>query len=176
MGDFNKAIAFVLAKEGGYQCRLEDPGNWTGGTQGSGELKGTNFGISAKSYPSEDIKDMLVSRAMEIYRSDYWNAIRGDELPDGIALAVMDAAVNQGAKRAIRWLQIALDLDDIDGTVGPKTVAAAHANTGAWLIRFLVLRSSAYLHTLLDNPMMRSWACNWMERLFDVEKEVLGGH
>lgn len=175
MADFNKVMAFILAREGGYQCRLDDPGNWTGGRQGEGELKGTNFGISAKSYPGEDIKGMLVSRALEIYRSDYWNAVAGDELPDGIALAVMDAAVNQGSARARKWLQIALDLEDVDGVIGPKTVAAAHADSGKWLVRFLTLRASAYFHTLLDNPSIRAWGTNWMERLFEVEKAVLEG-
>jgi lysozyme family protein len=173
MGDFNRAIEFVLAREGGYQCRPEDPGNWTGGAQGQGELRGTNFGISAKSYPNEDIRGMTVERAKEIYRRDYWDPCHGDELPEGISLAVMDSAVNQGLKRSLRWLQIALNLDVVDGMIGPKTIAAAHADTGRWLIRFLELRAGAYLHTLIENPSMRAWATNWFERLFVVEKAVL---
>jgi hypothetical protein len=32
-----------------------DPGNWTGGAIGKGELRGTKWGISAQTYPQIDI-------------------------------------------------------------------------------------------------------------------------
>jgi len=176
VADFEQAIAFVLSQEGGYQCRASDPGNWTGGAKGQGELKGTNFGISSKSYPNEDIKGMTVERAKEIYRRDYWTPIGGDALPDGVAVALLDAAVNQGVVRAVKWVQSALDTDVVDGIVGPRTVAAARNDCGRWLVPFLLHRHAAYMKTIAANPEMIEWAGTWAERLFLLEKMVLGIH
>ena len=48
---FERAFAVVLGHEGGYTADPADPGNWTGGAPGRGECRGTNWGISAASYP-----------------------------------------------------------------------------------------------------------------------------
>ena len=67
---------------------------------------------------------MTRERAAEIYRSDYWLPAGCARFPAPIAIAVFDAAVNQGVGAAVRTLQAALELPQ-DGIVGPKTVALA---------------------------------------------------
>ena len=59
-----------------------------------------------------------------IYRAEYWNAIRGDDLPPGLDLVAFDAAVNSGPSRGARWLQTAVSAN-ADGKIGPATIAAA---------------------------------------------------
>ncbi|KUM54726.1 glycosyl hydrolase 108 family protein [Rheinheimera sp. EpRS3] len=54
--DFQHAVAFVLAREGGYVCHVDDPG---------GE---TNFGISKRAYPREDIINPAKQRADLLHR------------------------------------------------------------------------------------------------------------
>lgn len=71
MDVFEQAFAFVVGHEGGYGSVLTDPGNWTGGRCGAGECRGTNWGISAASYPQLDIQALTKSQAEEIYRHDY---------------------------------------------------------------------------------------------------------
>lgn len=112
--NFDRCLTFVLQHEGGYVNDPKDPG---------GE---TNMGISRKSYPSENIKDMTRARAAQIYKRDYWDAVRGDELPTGLDLVAFDAAVNSGVSRGAKWLQEAVGAP-ADGKVGPHTLAAAHA-------------------------------------------------
>ena len=58
MADFDKAFDIIVGVEGGFSLDPNDPGNWTGGKRGVGELKGTRWGISAKSYPHLDINFM----------------------------------------------------------------------------------------------------------------------
>ncbi len=72
MSDFEMAVAVVLRHEGGFQRDPGDRGNWTGGAVGLGELRGTKFGISAASYPGEDIEGLTEERAREIYYKDFW--------------------------------------------------------------------------------------------------------
>src|SRR6185437_7679529 len=69
---FAAALATVLAHEGGYQAMPDDPGNWTGGKIGAGELKGTKFGLSAAAYPNLDIASLTEAEAAAIYCRDWW--------------------------------------------------------------------------------------------------------
>jgi lysozyme family protein len=81
---FEEAVQFILLKEGGYVNDPNDPG---------GE---TNFGISKRAYPNEDIKNMTKERAIEIYRKDYWNELNLDNVTFPMKLVMFDTAVNMG--------------------------------------------------------------------------------
>lgn len=95
---------FILAREGGYQDNPDDPGNWTGGAKGAGDLKGTKYGISAASYPDLDIINLSLTEAIAIYRRDYWQASGADQLPWPQCLLVMDTAALHGVGAARHWL------------------------------------------------------------------------
>lgn len=98
---FLDALTFTLKWEGGFTDNPSDPGNWTGGNVGVGELKGTKWGISAASFPHLDIKNLTVAQAADIYKRRYWEAISGDSRPYPEALVVFDFAVNSGVSRAL---------------------------------------------------------------------------
>lgn len=100
---FERAIPFILLWEAGYQCMQSDPGNWTGGKVGSGELRGTKYGISAAQYPMLDIKNISLDDAKLIYRKDYWKVAGCETLPWPLCLAVLDTAVLCGPGRARAW-------------------------------------------------------------------------
>ena len=96
-----KAIAFALSWEGGYSNDPDDPG---------GE---TNFGISKRYHPNEDIKNMTKERAMEIYKGSYWYAMKCDELPYPLDMVVFDCAINPGLGRAQMFLEQSKDWRDV---------------------------------------------------------------
>jgi lysozyme family protein len=136
MTAFEKAFGLVVGYEGGFCNERADPGNWTGGAVGRGQLRGTKFGISAAAYPAEDIANLSLGAAAAIYRRDYWDYVKGDKLPPPLALLVFDAAVNNGVERAAGWLQEAVGAR-IDGQVGDVTIAAvkhAVAEQGAAVV------------------------------------------
>lgn len=120
---FDECFERLIGHEGGYTDNPKDPGNWTGGRQGLGLLKGTKYGIAANSYPDEDIKNLTLDRAKDIYRRDYWNRVRCDDLPAALRYPIFDAAVNSGTGQAVKWLQRALGVAD-DGVIGTVTLAA----------------------------------------------------
>ena len=122
--NFGAVMDEVFRHEGGMSMHRGDPGNWTGGRVGVGELRGTNFGIAAHAHPEVDIPNLTKAQAREIYRRHYWNPVRGDDLPAGLDLATMDPAVNSGVSRGARWMQQALGVAT-DGRIGPVTIAAA---------------------------------------------------
>ena len=114
MADFEQAVALILKHEGGYVHDKNDPG---------GE---TNYGISKRAYPAEDIKALTPERAKALYRRDYWDAIRGPELPFPVALVVFDMAVNAGVSAAVKLLQRSVGAT-VDGKIGPQTIAKTAA-------------------------------------------------
>lgn len=114
-----------------------------------------------------DMREMPLDFAASIYRSDYWDACRCDNLPWPLSLYVFDAAVNQGTQPAIKMLQRALDTVQ-DGIIGKQTQALA-AKSGPWhAARFLAFRVLRYTGT----RNFDTYGVGWLTRLFEITKEA----
>lgn len=172
MNNFYKAAAIIFREEAGFTDDPNDPGNWTGGHVGVGEMKGTKFGISAAQYPHLDIKNLTVEGAADIYRPDYWDICKCDEMPWPLCLFVFDAAVNQGCDAKVgfatqKMLQRALDVPQ-DGILGPRTMAAVR-NSRPWhAARFMAFRAMRYQGT----RNFDRYGEGWLVRLFRVAMEA----
>lgn len=108
---FDQVFDRLIDHEGGYVNDPQDPG---------GE---TNWGISKRSYPNLDIKNITRDEAKAIYFVDYWKRSGADKYDAAIGYQVFDAAVNSGIENSVRFLQRAVDVAD-DGHVGPITLSA----------------------------------------------------
>jgi lysozyme family protein len=166
--NYSDCIDKVLEYEGGYQADPNDKGNWTGCAVGAGTNKGTNRGISACGYPHEDIKGMTEERAREIYRSDFWDAIKGDDLPAGPDLCTFDGSVNSGRTRGVQWLQRAVGVD-ADGIVGPLTIEAANAADDHTTIDRMCDDRLTFLRSLSTWDL---YGKGWTARVGDVRAEA----
>jgi lysozyme family protein len=114
MTRFDTCFERLVGHEGGYVWHPNDPG---------GE---TNFGISKRSYPQEDIKGMTLDRAKAIYKRDYWDKAKCSRLPKGVDFDVFDTAVNSGVGRAAIFLQRAAGVV-ADGVIGQQTIEAVNS-------------------------------------------------
>lgn len=154
---FQLYIDRILSHEGGFTLLRSDPGNWTGGRVGEGILKGTKFGVAANTYPSLDIKNLTRPQAVEIYRRDFWQAIKADRLPAAFSYQLLDAAVNHGIGNASRMLQSAARVAP-DGAVGPITLKAIAAMDVADLVlRFIGARLRFYAALSKFDTFGRGW-------------------
>ena len=168
MDKFAICFSFTSAAEGGYSDNAADPGNWTGGVVGGGELRGTKFGISAAAYPRLDIAELSEGAAEDIYRRDYWAVVQGDALPLPVALTLFDAAVAAGPHRATSWLQQAAGAQP-DGILGADTLAAvAKGNAGA-LARESLARRIDYSASL---PQWSSFGLGWTRRFVALAGKI----
>lgn len=162
--DFDTAFIKLLGHEGSFQNDPADRGNWTGGQPGQGKLKGTKYGISAMTYPIEDIENLTLARAKEIYRRDFWGSAGCDAVPMAMKFDLFDTAVNSGPKTAIKLLQRALGVVD-DGIIGRQTMLAiSNADPFRLLARF----NGHRLDYINDNPT--TWARygrGWAQRIAD---------
>lgn len=149
---FNEAVSIILDLEKGYVNNPKDPG---------GE---TNFGISKKSYPHLNIRDLTVEQAIEIYRTDFWDKCKIDFLPPYLRLAVFDASVIQGPEIAIGLLQAALGVK-VDGDLGPITLnAIAGANKEKLLLKYIQRRWDR----MSNSRVFPYYAEGWGNRLFKI--------
>lgn len=167
---FQACIAVVLAWEGGYVNDPRDRG---------GE---TNFGIADRADGKADgmadldrdgigdvpIHDLTRAEAIEVYRKQYWNAVRGDDLPAGVDLAVLDFAVNSGAGTAIKTLQRCLGVAP-DGRLGPVTMLAlGGAEPGALAERVCAQR----LSFLMGLSQWSIYGKGWGRRVADIRAKA----
>lgn len=157
--DFEKAFERLIGHEGKYTNNPKDDGNWTGGKQGRGELKGTKFGIAANTYPHLDIKNLTLEQAKAIYREDFWDVIGNAH--GSIKFQVFDAAVNHGRGNAIRILQRAVMAAD-DGAWGPRSQAALNQmqdlrGHNDVLLRFLGYRFKFWASLSKFDTFGRGW-------------------
>ncbi len=168
MDEFARCFAFTLSAEGGFTNNKHDPGNWTGGAVGRGQLRGTKFGISAAAYPDLDIQNLSEAAAENIYRRDYFRPLHGDELPLPVAMVAFDAAVNVGVHRSVVWLQQAAG-QVTDGVLGHKTLAAIQAADPVTLAHEALAQRITFYAGLADWP---EFGLGWVRRVIRLAGEI----
>lgn len=95
--NYARCLAFVLKYEGGKVDDPQDPG----GRTNQGVTQATYDGYRRrKGLLRRDVYVMENVERDEIYKTQYWDAVDGDDLPAGTDLVMMDFAVNSGPKRA----------------------------------------------------------------------------
>lgn len=156
---FQKAFDNLIKEEGGYVNDPDDPG---------GETK---YGVSKRSYPHLNIKNLTLNDVSKIYRKDFYDVLRCDELPtDMVAQEVLEQGVNMGVKTVISFLQIVAksvgSAIDVDGKIGPKTLGALKTIPEDVLLAALKsLAISHYLELAHERPPMRKYLNGWIRRV-----------
>ncbi|MDG1313930.1 MAG: glycoside hydrolase family 108 protein [Flavobacteriaceae bacterium] len=118
-GNFESALAMVLKHEGGFVDHPRDPG----GATNMGVTLGTYEQWMGRSVTIEEMKALTFDDVAPIYRKNYWDRVRGDDLPSGVDWSVFDWAVNSGPSRSAKALQ-KIVMVTRDGAIGPKTLYA----------------------------------------------------
>jgi len=164
-GNLSKCLPITLAHEGGMSMTRADPGNWTGGKVGVGVLKGTKYGIAASAFPHLDIKNLTLADVEPIYKTKYWDKVRGDDLPAGVDLTVWDYGVNSGPSRGVKELQRVVGVA-ADGVVGGGTLAAVNAANGRAIIKGVNARRLSFMRSL---AIFKTFGNGWTRRVADIE-------
>lgn len=161
MNNFNKAFDRVIGHEGGFTDDPKDRGNWTSGTCGVGECKGTKYGLAAMTYPTLDIRNLTLDQARAIYKRDWWDKLGMDKYPPALAYQMFDASINHGSGRAIHFVQKAVGTK-ADGIIGSKTLAAIDAiDKNDLLLLFLAER----LQYFTEVKTWKTYCTGWTRRV-----------
>lgn len=151
--EFDQAFHQLLGHEGGFVDHPSDPGGAT--------CWGITERVARANGYTGPIRSLPVEMAKAIYRKDYWDAVRADEVPQVVRYALFDAAVNSGVKQAVKWLQRALGVAE-DGVIGAATLAAAKAEDGQ-AIKAKML--SARLQFMTGLPTWPAFGKGWSRRI-----------
>lgn len=165
------ALAWVLAHEGGFVNHPKDPGGATnkGVTQRVYDGYRARRGLAPRS-----VRGISAEEVAEIYRAQYWQAVRADELPAGLDYAVFDYAVNSGPRRAAMDLQRELGVK-VDGVIGQVTLAACARVDVFELIVRLCERRMRFLRALKHWPTFgRGWTRRVMGQFEGAQDDDTG--
>jgi lysozyme family protein len=166
MANFDEALTFVL--------RNEDPHLTGVVTEDSGGR--TRFGIAERFHPELGNEfyaaplEIALEKARDIYRSDYWAAVRGDEIDDQrVATKLLDMAVNMGVRQAVVLCQRAVNANAgllvEDGVFGQRTLKAMNQCQPEGLLQHLREACAAfYKHLAAVRPEAQMYLRGWLAR------------
>lgn len=164
---FDQALARVLKHEGGFVNHPADPGGAT--------MKGVTQAVYDGYRERANLRLQSVAKISDaelkaIYKRQYWDAIRGDELPAGLDYVMFDGAVHSGPSQAAKWLQRSLRVVAVDGDIGEATLGAVKAKADKGETSVLVSAVSARrLNFLMALKTWKTFGKGWTARVRDVE-------
>lgn len=157
---FLKAFDYVISNEGGYVFNGNDSG---------GETK---FGISKRSYPALNIKELTLEDAKKIYYRDFWEKGRCEEISsDLVAMQLFDLSVNLGNRAAVIVVQRGLRSVGInvqeDGLMGPQTLSALKKSEPRCLLAAIKSEAAGYYRMIARNrPEQENFLNGWLNRAY----------
>jgi lysozyme family protein len=163
--NFEQCLALVLKHEGGFVNHPKDPGGMT------------NLGVTKKvwedwvGHPVDEaaMRALGPEDVAPLYKKNYWDKCRCDDLARGVDFSVFDVAVNSGTSRASKFLQAAANTT-VDGVVGQGTIASATAIDPKELVIKINAQRLEFLQKL---PTWSTFGKGWGKRVSETEKTSL---
>ena len=167
--NFAQALGLTLRHEGGFVSHPKDPG----GATNKGITLATFSLYLGRKASVDELKMISDTQLCEIYRKQYWDKVRGDDLPGGLDFCVFDFAVNSGPGRAAKMLQDLVGAE-ADGSIGHKTVAAVLEHVSRETLPKTIDQYQAKrLHYLQALPHWETFGKGWGRRVNEVLEEAM---
>ncbi len=156
---FDIFIPIILSHEGGW---VNDPDDF--GLE-------TNMGITKRRYPNEDIKNLTINRAKELYYQDFYRPLNLFYIKnDLLALHIFDMAVNAGKKNAVKLFQEILFGCDNDGEIGPVTAQAwSYADITTDLVAAYIAKRIEYYYKVSLRRNNKKFLKGWINRVYKTK-------
>jgi lysozyme family protein len=169
LSNWPASLALILKSEGGFVNHPRDPGGMT------------NLGVTRNVWKEwvkhevdeAEMRSLTPELVAPLYKANYWDACKCDDLPRGVDYVVFDSAVNMGPSRAAKLLQAALGVT-ADGVIGRATIAAATAANPAELLEAFSLGKEEFYKSL---PTFATFGKGWLNRVThvqDVAEQMIG--
>lgn len=161
MSKFDVSFPEFQRNEGGYVNHPDDPGG------------PTNKGVTLANFRKyvkpngtvEDLKKISNDQVKTVFRVQYWDKSRGEELPWGVGHVVGDFGINSGPSRANKHLQAAVGVTQ-DGVIGPATLAAVSAANPLEVIKKVSESRRKFVRGLKNYPSFKN---GWERRIDEAE-------
>jgi lysozyme family protein len=151
-----------------FHCTAGDPG---GDTAWGITLASLSHYLGRQATP-DDLRAMTLATRTAVYATGYWPP--AEKLPMGVDLMVFDFGVVDGPGTSARVLQKAVGLvdEDVDGWIGPQTLALVAAIPVRQLITSVAISQHAHVRTL--NPKFRNGWDNRIARDVGIAESWIG--
>ena len=187
LGAFGEAYDRTMHHEGGYVFDPDDVGGET--------YKGISRAYNPSwegwelvdafkqinSFPKcLEFESDLQLQVKFFYKDKYFDPYIGDDMPPALACEMFDTSVNMGVGRAVKFLQVALNVlnrnqklypDMItDGDYGKTTHTCLHTYLKTDTIHLLVkiinvLQGNHYINYMTKSPKQEKYARGWFNRV-----------
>ena len=169
ISNWDKSFDMVIAHEGGFTTWVRAAGKELAPPQISAEvlrkMKKTAEDYLGHEVTQDDMKVLKKEDVKPLYKRDYWDAVRGDDLPAGVDYAVFDFAINAGPAAARKMIQRALGVTP-DGAIGAITLKAIQEADGKELLEKFSQSKEAFYKAL---PTFETYGKGWLRRIADVK-------
>jgi lysozyme family protein len=152
--NFDKCLAMLLEHEGGYVNSKHDRGGMT------------NLGVTKRVYDEwigresteQEMRDLTPDDVAPIYKKNYWDRVKGDQLPSGVDWCAFDWAVNSGSGRPAKAIQRAVGATQ-DGAIGNQTLGLVAEKDPKFIIDYVYTVRQAFYESLDDfKHFGRGWS------------------
>jgi len=152
--NFDKCLEMLLEHEGGYVNSKHDRGGMT------------NLGVTKRVYDDwigresteQEMRDLTPDDVAPIYKKNYWDRVKGDQLPSGVDWCAFDWAVNSGSGRPAKAIQRAVGATQ-DGAIGNQTLGLVAEKDPEFIIDYVYTVRQAFYEGLDDYKHFgRGWS------------------
>jgi lysozyme family protein len=156
--EFSTYVRYVISNEGGY---VNDPADKGGETK---------FGISKKSHPDIDIKNLTEEKAIAIYRTKYWRDIYYSIEDENVRVKLFDMSILMGGYNAILCLQHACDACGVDvkrdGVLNKRLVDKVNSiqTKNQLFYAYRASLASFFYYLANRNPSQAKFLEGWLQR------------
>ena len=163
--NFDTCLAMLLKLEGGFSNHKDD----RGGLTNLGVTKAVYDEFHGTDATEEDMRNLQKSDVEPIYRSNYWNRCRCQDLPSGVDWAVFDFAVNAGTGRAAKALQQAVEAEQ-DGSIGPLTLMKVKDHEVVNIINRIAIYREQFYRSLSN---FDTFGKGWIRRNDETRRQAI---
>ena len=163
--NFDTCLAMLLKLEGGFSNHKDD----RGGLTNLGVTKAVYDEFHGTDATEEDMRNLKKSDVEPIYRSNYWNRCRCQDLPSGVDWAVFDFAVNAGTGRAAKALQQAVEAKQ-DGSIGPITLMKVKDHEVVNIINRIAIYREQFYRSLSN---FDTFGKGWLRRNDETRRQAI---
>lgn len=162
MADYRVLVPIIKKWEGGFS----DNPNDSGGATNKGVTLATFRQFYGQNKTVNDLKAITDAQWLNIFLSGYWNKVRATEISNqSIANIIVDWAWASGPDTAARKVQKIVNVD-VDGIVGPKTLAAINAYNPQQLFDRIKSERISFVENLVKNrPKDSVFLTGWKNRI-----------
>jgi len=163
--NFEQCMGWLLEHAGGYVNHPSDPG----GETNLGVTRAVYEQYAGRQVMDGEMEGLTHDDVYPLYKENYWDRVRGDDLPSGVDWAVFDWGVNSGTSRAAKALQRVVGVEQ-DGGIGPMTLQAVASVESAGIIDQLHYMREGFYRSL---STFDTFGRGWLRRNDETKEQAL---